>query len=313
MHSIYNTNELRNLSGKTIVITGAKGMLGKAFQFIIDQYSSNVTVHAFGKDELDVTDLNQVNQILSINPDFIIHCAAIVDADYCEHHLEEATLVKIKGIEHVIEVAKKCNAKVFYPQSFLIFDGKELPITENTKPNPSGVYGNLKYLAEIRLLDEMDDALVVRMAGFFGGEEKDKNFVGKIVPHISKLMHEGTGWIEIGDRVWQPTYTNDLAYNSLVLLANDKKGVYCMASQGEASFYELTCEIANTLELNKDFSIHKVSAQEVSTNESAKRPDKAIIENLRLKSEGLDRQRSWKSAINEYINQDYFRKLFSDL
>ena len=32
--------------------------------------------------------------------------------------------------------------------------------------------------------------------------------------------------MEIGDRVWQPTFTDDLAYNSLILLANNKSGKY---------------------------------------------------------------------------------------
>ena len=81
------------------------------------------------------------------------------------------------------------------------------------------------------------------MGGFFGGEEKDTNFVGKITSHISKLIKQGEKKMEIGDRVWQPTFTNDIAYNSLILLANNKNGKYNMASHGSCSFFKSKCAI----------------------------------------------------------------------
>jgi dTDP-4-dehydrorhamnose reductase len=309
MSLLYNKKELSLLNGKRIVITGGDGMLGTAFREIITSYTDNVILYSFGKKDFDVTNYDNVKKISILNPDIIIHCAAIVNADYCEDNIKEATDVKITGTKNIIELAKTCNAKVFYPQSFLIYDGKESPISEMTEPNPLGTYGKLKYRSELILRQEMENVLVVRMAGFFGGKEKDKNFVGKIVPHISKLIKDGIIEINIGDRIWQPTYTNDLAYNSLLLLANDKTGVYCMASHGEASFYELTSHIMKILGI-KNFNINEVLANSVTKDERAKRPDKAIIENKRLQSEGLDRQRTWQESLEDYINQEYFKNLF---
>jgi dTDP-4-dehydrorhamnose reductase len=262
MSLLYNKKELASLNGKTIIITGGDGMLGTAFREIISSYTENVILHSFGKQAFDVTNYDHIKKHSKLNPDIIIHCAAIVNADYCEDNVKEATDVKISGTRHVIELAKLCNAKVFYPQSFLIYDGKESPICEKTKPNPLGTYGKLKYRSELILRQEMDNVLVVRMAGFFGGKEKDKNFVGKIVPHISKLIKNGVREINIGDRVWQPSYTNDLAYNSLLLLANEKSGVYCMASHGEASFYDLTCYIMKILGIT-NFNVDNVLANSV--------------------------------------------------
>ena len=309
MSLLYNKKELAALKGKTIFITGGDGMLGTAFREIITSFTDNVNLHCFGKQDFDVTNYDHIKKYSNLNPDIIIHCAAIVNADYCEDNIKEATDVKITGTQYIIELAKLCNAKVFYPQSFLIYDGKESPICENTEPNPLGTYGKLKYRSELLLRHEMEDALVVRMAGFFGGKERDKNFVGKIVPHISKLIKDGVRKINIGDRIWQPTYTNDLAYNSLLLIANDKSGVYCMSSHGEASFYDLTCQIIKILDIT-NFNIDKVLANSVTKDERAKRPDKAIIENKRLQREGFDRQRTWQESLKDYINQEYFKKLF---
>lgn len=309
MSLLYNKNELTPLNGKTILITGGDGMLGTAFREIITSYTDSVNIYSYGKQSFDVTNYEHVIKHSRLNPDIIIHCAAIVNADYCEENISEATNVKINGTQHIIELAKLCNSKVFYPQSFLIYDGKESHICEATKPNPLGIYGNLKYQSEQLLRNELENTLVVRMAGFFGGKEKDKNFVGKIIPHISKLIKAGEKKINIGDRVWQPTYTNDLAYNSLVLLANNKSGVYCMASHGEASFYDLTCQIMKILGIS-NFNIDKVLANSVAKDEKAKRPEKAIIENKRLQTEGLDRQRPWQESLEDYINQEYFKNFF---
>ena len=305
-----NCINLNSLNYKNILITGANGMLGIAFKEIINLYIPNAKVFAFGKNRLDVTDREKVLECSSLNIQYILHCAALVNADYCEEHEEEASNIFISGIKNIIELAKITGAKVFYPQSFLIYDGKQLPITESTIPNPLNIYGLLKLKAETLLRDELPDSLVVRMAGFFGGREADKNFVGKIIPYFAKLINEGQSFIEIGDRVWQPTYTNDLAYNSLILLANNKSGLYCMASHGETSFFDLSCLIIETLGIGDRMILKKVSSLLVSKNEKAKRPEVAYIENERLRSEKLDLQRNWKEGIIEYLNHPYFYNLF---
>ncbi|MEI6679664.1 MAG: sugar nucleotide-binding protein [Mariniphaga sp.] len=306
----FNKDNFESLISKNILITGANGMLGLAFKEIINLYIPDAKVFALGKNVLNVTDREKVLECVKLKPDYIIHCAALVNADYCEDNEEEAFNIFILGMKNIIELAKITGSKVFYPQSFLIYDGKELPITETTIPNPLCIYGKLKLKSEKMLLEELSGSLVVRMAGFFGGRGVDKNFVGKIIPYIAKIINEGQITIDIGDRVWQPTYTNDLAYNSLVLLANNKSGIYCMASHGEASFFDLTCLIIETLGISNRLKINKVSSLLISKNEKAKRPDVAYIENERLNKEKLDFQRNWRESIAEYLNHPYFLNLF---
>lgn len=311
MNNHHNTAKLASLKHKNILITGATGMLGTAFKEILNVYVPSAKVHAFGKNDLNVCDHTKVLECKHLHPDIIIHCAALVNADYCEDNEDEAFAVIVQGMRNIIELAMLTGSKVFLPQSFLIYDGKELPITEATIPNPLGVYGKLKLMAEKLLCEDLPNALVVRMAGFFGGREIDKNFVGKIVPHIGKIVNNGRYPIEVGDRVWQPTYTNDLAYNCLVLLAHDKSGIYCMASHGKASFFELTSFIVNSLEIGDIIKIIKVSSAAMGKNDKAQRPEVAIIENDRLKKEQLDFQRNWQDSLLDYIKHPYFKKLVS--
>jgi dTDP-4-dehydrorhamnose reductase len=310
MTNFFSHRELSSLNHKTILITGANGMLGRAFTELIRALIPTAHLFAAGKDILDVTDLQSVKGYLSINPDIIIHCAAKVNADYCEEHEDEAFDIIVTGTRNILELAKQTGATVFFPQSFLIYDGREQPITELTKPNPLSAYGRLKLMAENMLFKELPDSLVVRMAGFFGGWEADKNFVGKIIPRMSQLIREGCHALEIGDRIWQPTYTNDLAFNSLVLLSENKSGVYCMASKGTASFFDLSSVIVDALGIGNRLTLQKVSSVLVSKNEKALRPIAAIIENRRLKHDNLDFQRTWQESITEYLDHPYFTNMF---
>jgi len=288
-------------------------MLGIAFYEMLIEYVPNCKIIRCTKKELDVTNLNQVLSYDDKNFDYIIHCASIsslTPVDYCEEHPDESYKVYIEGIKNIIKLAKKVNAKLLYPQSFLIYDGESNPVNENTLPKPLCVYAEDKLKSELIILNELQDSLVVRMGGFFGGRENDKNFVGKIIPEILRKIHDEEKVLEIGDRVWQPTFTNDLALNCLLLLANQKSGKYNMASKGKASFYELTKEIVSILCLDKKIKLVKINSLEFSKKEKAKRPLLVLMNNDKLEKEGLDIQRSWQEGLKEYLGHQYFKKLF---
>lgn len=306
------TSTASQLAGKTILITGADGMLGRAFQEGLGAYRP-ARVLALAHGDLDVSDSAAVKALEGEGIDLIIHCAAYVNAEGCETDPERCRRVQISGSENIADLAVHSGAQVMYPQSFLVFDGKELPITEATRPNPQSEYARCKWAAEQAIVGKIPDALIVRMAGFFGGDEKDKNFVGKFVPHVHKLLSEGTTSYAVGDRVWQPTYTVDLARNTLTLLDRGKTGVYVMACRGEASFFELAAACVDILGLAERFTVEQVAAQVVAGDEKAFRPAFAEIRPDRLEAEGLNQQRPWREALQDYLARPYFQAMFADL
>lgn len=301
---------LKNLSAENFLITGGEGMLGRAFLTQIKYFVPNARICSIDKNNFDLLNIDSLTPFLKFQPTTIIHCAALVDADYCERFPEEAHNSIVQGTKNIVEFAKINSSRIFYPQSFLIFDEAEKTILESTTPNANHVYARKKVEAESIVLNSSSTNLSIRMAGFFGGEERDTNFVGMITRHLSKLINSNASKIEIGNRIWQPTYTHDLAANSLLLLALKKAGVYNLSSHGSASFYELTREIAQVLNLNDKIEISEVSADLVSKHEPAKRPRSAVMCNSRALSEGLERQRDWKISLAEYLNQPYFKEMF---
>jgi len=300
--------KLQLLSSKPILITGAQGMLGNSFKEQLSKYLPDAQVKALSKNELDIRNKEQVLNLASwLNGGWIIHCAAFVNVEGCAQNPTLARETIVEGTKNLLSLAQKAGAQFFYPQSFLIYDGSFELITEETQPNPLSLYGQLKLETEKMILEAMvDTAIIVRMAGFFGGNQRDKNFVGKIIKHMSQLIHEGQKQIKVGDRIWQPTWTDDLALNSLLLMATNSTGIFQMASHGSASFYQLTKEIIQHLNWDELIEIIPVKESEISSNELGRRPAKAELDCHLLKTKGLDYQRPWNTTLKEYLNNSYF-------
>ena len=63
------------------------------------------TVYSPSRQEMDITDRKKVvDTIRKINPDILIHCAALTHVDECEIDKKRAYLVNVIGTQHIIEV-----------------------------------------------------------------------------------------------------------------------------------------------------------------------------------------------------------------
>lgn len=289
-----------------LLVTGGQGMLGRAVASEAERLP-DARVLAPGRNELDVRDAAAVMAYAdTIAGGWIVHCAALVDVEGCARDPETARETIVEGTRNVIALAKQAGARLLYPQSFLVYDGAVNPIPEDETPRPLSFYGQLKYEAEQLIDAEMDNALIVRMAGFFGGEAGDKNFVGRIIPVIHAAMMRGERQFKVGDRVWQPTWTQDLGANSVQLMLADARGRYQMACLGHATFAEISAEIVVALGWQDRIAIETVDASAIAQSELGKRPDVAIMSCKRLTDERLNLQRDWRSALHAYLRHPFF-------
>lgn len=299
----------RHMPQLNILITGGAGMLGTAFTEFLT--GSRHRMRSLAHADLDVRDRSRVLAEAAFAPDVVIHAAGIVNADYCEEHRDECFESHVSGTENIIELCRMTGAKLFFPQSFLIFDGTEAPATEETSPRPLSVYGEAKWCAEQKVREQLPAALIVRMGGFFGGYEKDKNFVGKFAQRLKKNVVANQKSLQGIERIWQPTFTEELARNSVYLIEQNATGVYHMASHGSASFFDVARAMVEILGFDERISIEKVPSSYFE--EICRRPENGTMENKRLQAEGRDRMSHWRAALAEYLRRPYFQNLFVDL
>ena len=291
-----------------ILVTGAGGMLGTAIAEAAAT-SPRFVSHALSHGDLDVRDAEAVMKLADLAAGgWIVHCAALVDVGRCATEPATARAVIVDGTRNIAALARASGARLLYPQSFLIYGGGEGLIDEATRPAPLSLYGTLKMEAEAVVVETLEDPLVIRMAGFFGGGPLDKNFVGRIIPAMHRAMAKGDGVFPVGDRVWQPTWTRDLADNALHLMQLNADGCYQMASHGEAAFHEVAGEIVSALGWEGRLRVEPVASALVAHQETGpeRRPDRAVMACERLRREGRDLQRDWRATLNAYLSHPHF-------
>lgn len=304
------TNPLE-LAQSTVFITGSSGMLGKSFVNQLSKCYPTCRIIATDHASLDVTNRNDVLEIVSHNkPNLIIHCAAEVNADRCELNPEHSKSTIVGATQNILDAAVQNQCKIIYPQTFLVYGESETEVNEDTPPRPISIYASHKVIAEELIKEQSPDYLLIRMGGFFGGGERDKNFVGIFIRRISELLRDGVSTYAVGGRVWQPTYTEDLAMNSLLLAEKNISGTWCMASNGYATFHEVATEIIKLLLLTDQIAIPKAIDQHIGSMDVAPRPRQVIMSTKKLDNNGLNRQRDWRTSLSEYLREPWFQSLF---
>ncbi len=289
-----------------VLVTGGEGMLGRGFAAMASQFPQ-FELMTPGKGTLDVRDPAALAPWADrVAGGWIVHCAARVDVEGCAREPDAAHETIVLGSRHVAELATRAGARLLYPQSFLTYDGAVNPIPETESPRPLSFYGELKYAAEQAIVAAHGDPLIVRMAGFFGGEAADKNFVGRIIPAMKAAIDRGDRRFSVGTRRWQPTFTEDLALNCLLLMARDARGSWQMACHGDASFAEVAETIAVALGWQDVLAIDHVDPAAVSGNELGRRPDCAVLAMTRLREAGLDLQRDWRASLTLYLQRSFW-------
>lgn len=297
---------LTDTGARPVLITGADGMLGRALAAVA-KADGAAPLLALGKQQLDVADAEQLTRLREgFSGGWILHCAALVNVEGCAKDPALARRIIVDGTQHVIDFAKATGSKIFYPQSFLTYGDCDTDIPEDHAQAPLSLYGELKLEAQRLIQAQCPDSLVVIMAGFFGGEEKDKNFVGKIIPGIHRAIQNGEPSFAVGDRVWQPTWTVDLARASWDLMQAGKSGSYQMACAGEASFFELTTEIARLLGWAGRIAIVKTTVDAVTQNELGRRPQRAVLSGQRRRDDGQAPLNDWRDSLAAYLAQPFF-------
>lgn len=144
-------------------VTGHKGNIG-----------SELVGRGYIPIKSDITDIDAVYQeIQEINPDIIVHCAALTDVDYCEEHDREAFEVNVRGTLNVLD---SFDGLFVYPSTVHVFSGDSSihAYRETHDPSPVNAYGMTKYIGE-ELIKSGGlygaDVLIVRASTIYQKEE----------------------------------------------------------------------------------------------------------------------------------------------
>jgi len=165
-----------------IAIIGASGFLGsylfsalsKNFK-VIGTYYSRPSKDLY---HLEVRDEKQVRQFFEkFHPDLVVVAGGMTRPDECELNKELAHDVNVKGIKSIL---KYCGCKLIYFSTDYVFDGEKGFYSEEETPNPINYYGRTKLWAEEIVLDNRDNNVVIRVAGLYGYNERNNEFLNSL-------------------------------------------------------------------------------------------------------------------------------------
>ncbi|CNK75752.1 dTDP-4-dehydrorhamnose reductase [Yersinia enterocolitica] len=282
-----------------ILLTGANGQLGRCIK---DRIPREWHLDAMGSEQLDITDKQQVIQVItSLSPDIIINAAAYTAVDKAESEPLLADNVNSQGVGFLASVAKKQGARLIHISTDYVFDGvKATPYNELDTSAPINVYGRTKLAGEQVIVTTLPNAVIIRTSWVFS--EYGNNFVKTML----KLGKERKQLNIINDQRGCPTYAGDLAQAIIELIKNHQQahGVYHYCGSNDVSWYdfaELIFEIAvNEHVLPAKPSITKIATSEYPT--PAKRPQHSLLDCSKLFELGI-RKSDWEKSLRAVIKK----------
>jgi dTDP-4-dehydrorhamnose reductase len=161
-----------------LLVTGLNGFVGGS---VVVQAKKNWEVHGiYNTDasglsddiltyQLDLTNQDQVVAIFHlIQPDAVIHTAAIANIDFCENNKEQAWQVNVGITETLAQLCKESGAKMVFCSTDTVFDGKKGFYSELDLPHAVNYYAQTKIEAEKIVLEASSKNIVARLALVMG-------------------------------------------------------------------------------------------------------------------------------------------------
>ena len=274
-----------------VVVTGAKGQLGTDLVHLLAD--KGYEVYGYGREELDITNFDQVKQIIGkVNPDVVIHTAAYTKVDLAESEPDQAFLINAYGTRNVVVASEAVGAKIVYVSTDYVFDGTaNVPYNEFAPTNPLSVYGKSKLAGEQFVRDLHSKFFIVRTSWVYG--KHGNNFVKTML----KLAQERDELMVVDDQIGCPTYTVDLANCILELIQTEKYGIYHVSNSGHCSWHEFAKAIFE--EAGIEVKVNPCTTKDFPR--PAPRPAYSVFEHMALKLNGFSEMRNWREALKEFI------------
>lgn len=261
---------------KKILVTGSNGQLGSEIKSIASNFSNFEFVFT-DRSQLSLEKPQTIATFLdTVQPDFIINCAAYTAVDKAESEPELADLINHKAVEALAKWSVANQAKLVHVSTDYVFDGTSaLPLKESDATNPQNEYGKTKLHGEKACLAENPESIIIRTSWVYS--EFGNNFVKTMM----RLMNERDTLNVVEDQIGSPTYAKDLAQAILEIINQDnwQGGIYNFSNEGEISWFDFAVAIKEIAKLNCEVS--GIPSSQFPT--PAKRPAYSLLDKSKIK------------------------------
>lgn len=247
-----------------ILVTGGQGFVAGS---IITQASAGCELHVISRTArpselaphvswhvLDWRDRDALSQTLrAVEPEAIIHPAAVAGIDYCELHQAEAREANIEFTFEMAGISRDLGAKFVFVSTDNVFDGENAPYNEESPTNPINYYGQTKLEAERAAVETLDRCVVARLALVMGLPMlgPGNSFLARMIPALEAGEELGVPAGEIRTPLDVVTAGRAL----LELAVNDQTGCFHLSGNDRLNRHAMVQQIARFLRLNPDLVV----------------------------------------------------------
>jgi dTDP-4-dehydrorhamnose reductase len=277
-----------------LLITGASGLYGSKLAEmatarnyeVYSGYSQDKP--AFGTPtHFDVSERNRVEEVFKkVNPEVVVHAAALTDVDKCEINKELAWRINVEGTRNIVEAAKGSRAFLVYLSTDYVFNGETGRYKETDRPDPINFYGVTKLKAEELVKEKADKYCIARASVIYGSTPAagKANFALWL---LKKL--ESNEQIKVVTDQWNsPTLNTNLAEMTLEIIENKIAGTFHLSGATRINRFDFAKLLAQAFNLDGNL-IRSVTSTEFSW--IAKRPRDSSLDTAKaqqtLKSKPL--------------------------
>lgn len=254
-----------------ILITGSGGLLGSA---CYNYFSNKVKVSSISLNpakqknffQCDLTKEKEAKKAFAeINPDIVIHCAAIKDINFCEKERKKCYDANVAATSLLASLAKENNSFFIYISTDYVFSGERGMYTEDDKPNPMLYYGVAKAQSEETV--KKAKGTICRSSGFYSWNSRRPTFVEFVVSELRQHKR-----LELFDDSFNsPTYLGNMCQMLEKVIELKKKAIFHTAGSERINRYNFGLKIANAFKLDTSLIVagkmpeeHKLRPKDVS-------------------------------------------------
>ena len=218
-----------------ILVIGATGMLGRAVA--LELRAQGKAVVEAGRDRVDLAQTATLRTGIEAGTAVVINCSGWTNVDLAESHEDEATVVNGRGVGELAERCRDIGAALVHYSTDYVFSGTAAaPYAVDHPRAPLNAYGRSKALGEELLERSGAEYLLVRTSWVYA--PWGKNFVRTILGAAQKRPSLRV----VSDQQGRPSSAEQLARNSLRLLAAGGRGTFHLSDGGQCTWFDFARE-----------------------------------------------------------------------
>ncbi len=282
-----------------VMLTGGKGMLGRTLVKELAEFE----VVATDLPEADITDAVGFERLLQrVQPDVVIHCAAMTAVDKCESQIDLAYKLNAVGTANVAKACYKNHVRLIAISTDYVFTGDSDRPYNEFDPADGGntIYGKSKFAGEEAVRIYCPNHVICRISWLYGAG-------GPSFVHAMMSLADGSRpeLKVVADQIGNPTSTTAVAKMLRNILNKPELcGTFHMTCEGEASWYDFAGEIFRLA--GKNQKVTPCTTEEFPR--PAPRPKNSRLDKMMLRLNGLPAMPHWQEALAEFMKNEFPEK-----